>query len=845
MTRKSRRQEKREQKRVEAGLIACASSNPFDRFLGVAALERLGRGDLVIVFAAFPVLLAVYFLPLMTDGKVLGADLGDITSYWYSARAYLGDALRHLRIPLWNPHIMAGTPYLATNQTGVFFPCNWLFAFFSTTFVLNFQTLFHFWLGLATMHLLLRRIGMGLPAACAGAMLFGFSGFAVLHWLAGHIVFLSEWPFTPIAVLAWVEMQRRAADRRTWRAHLASFLALSAAICLQFFSGHPQIVYFTLLIVAGLHLGWAASALFRGSRLVLLTGTGWLAAGLLMAGLLASVQALPTLLHARETVRASGIALTYYEDQSQPISNIITLFSPWAWGGPRGIADQFYAENFWELNAYLGACGCLLLAAGIALPRRNSALQWTCLVLVIAGSWLALGRYGWLYKRVFHIVPGMSLFRNPGRFLYLVTFAGSILAAGGFQRLIFFAECRHRDFKRMLFVLLSAVAAGALLFIVLYREGSVSQLFVQQVLPRTPPPLKGKMDGPIIAQVFAVYHNRTLVAFLVALLGAGGLFALWWDRKRVAAWGFCGLMAIELLAYAWPFRMSFDASNLDQWVAPFRERIAAAGSLFRIGSVDTNMRLDFNDVMNVGVRHVWGYEPTATDRYSRVFMASQSIHVEGMAPTFVYTKQPNPLLNALGMRYVIFGASAGAPPDPSWRVVQRTKNHTMYENPRVMPRAFTVGGYKVTTPSETIAVATSPDFNPAESVLLEEQPPDSQASTAWVPGRIEVQVDEPEHFMAKVVMAAPGWFVLMDQCLPGWIAKVDGRPVRVFRANAVGRAIALDAGEHIVSMDYSAPGYGVGRGLSTVGWLAWSLLLAAIFKLKPRPKEHNSSQVLP
>ncbi len=192
---------------------ARACDDPVSAFFAIAGpLKPACRVDALVLLVLYPLLVAVFFVPLLKGGAVLAPNHGDVANYWLPMREYLGASLQAGRIPLWNPHIMAGTPFLAANQSGAFYPPNWLFAVLPAVFVFNLEIIVSFWFGLSAMYVLARRLGRSLAASTVAGLVFGFSGFAVLHWYAGHFVFVVEWPFTPLAVLAWFVMQSRITD---------------------------------------------------------------------------------------------------------------------------------------------------------------------------------------------------------------------------------------------------------------------------------------------------------------------------------------------------------------------------------------------------------------------------------------------------------------------------------------------------------------------------------------------------------------------------------------------------------------------------------------------------------
>jgi uncharacterized membrane protein YfhO len=70
---------------------------------------------------------------------------------------------------------------------------------------------------------------------------------------------------------------------------------------------------------------------------------------------------------------------------------------------------------------------------------------------------------------------------------------------------------------------------------------------------------------------------------------------------------------------------------------------------------------------------------------------------------------------------------------------------------------------------------------------------------------------------------APSYLVLDDFYHRGWTARVDGQPAHVFIANALFRAVAIDAGSHVVEFRFEPLSHLIGAVVS-----AMSLLLVGI-----------------
>lgn len=806
-----------------------SAADAFRAFLGTDAgrgRDPLNRWDAALVFGLFGLLVAAFFVPSLGSGAVLSAPDGDVAFYMYWARGYLGEALHGLRIPLWNPHMMSGTPFLAAGQSAIFYPPNWLFAVLPTDAVLNWQMILNSWFALAAMHLFARRVGVSRWGAVVSALAFGAGGFAVLHWWQGHLVYGVAWPWIPVAAWAWVSIQDGVCRKglQTRGSTLVGLCVLSAAIAIQLFGGHPLIAYFTLLIIGVFQVGWLVFAARMGVAPVALRGTLHLVAAVVGAAILSAVQILPTALYSAETPRAGAAGMDYFTNQSQPLSDVVTMVAPWFWGGRPGAMDYVGDYSYWEVVAWIGGAASLLAVAGFLVPSATSPLQRTCLAGLVLAWWLAFGEYGGLYKVCFRILPGMSLFRCPGRFLGIVTFFAALLAGLGSDQLVLWAQSRApqlRTVARRGAVALAVVVSVASL---LFAGGTQGGMFRGLLETRLGPQSLAELT-PAAAQ--ALLHLGLRSSAVAATCSAAVALSLW--LCRTPRWLPAGRLAIcllvvgELTMYASPYATSFKPSSME-WPLAISSVVRSDAPLHRFGSA--RAPTDLCQAMKSGGNHVWGYEPSVSFRYASAISMSQaypSLIPAAWLPTSVAT----PLLDALAMRHVIFPPDA-KPADPSWREVARQPGYALYENPAALPRAFSVAATAIVAgPEQARAAVNAKSFRPDLAVILEEPPPAGWADDVHTtpPGQAAFVTDAPERVEIEAAMQRRGWLVLMDQMLPGWSATVDGQPARLYRANAVGRAVCLGAGTHRVVMDYRAPGFAVGAVVSGFGWLCWFALI--------------------
>jgi hypothetical protein len=155
------------------------------------------------VLLAFFVM-ALFYRLLSTD-RVLGS--GDILLYFYPYREFAAAALRAGEIPLWNPYIFSGVPFLANPQAAVLYPLHWPLSWLPVTKQIYWSAAIHTWiLGLGG-YVLLRRWGYGWLAGMVTALTLAGSGF--YGGLLGHINQMNG--------AAWLPWMLVALEIRDWR----------------------------------------------------------------------------------------------------------------------------------------------------------------------------------------------------------------------------------------------------------------------------------------------------------------------------------------------------------------------------------------------------------------------------------------------------------------------------------------------------------------------------------------------------------------------------------------------------------------------------------------------------
>lgn len=86
-------------------------------------------------------------------------------------------------------------------------------------------------------------------------------------------------------------------------------------------------------------------------------------------------------------------------------------------------------------------------------------------------------------------------------------------------------------------------------------------------------------------------------------------------------------------------------------------------------------------------------------------------------------------------------------------------------------------------------------------------------------GSLKVHHPFPEYWLIHTESNDRCWLFLSKTWYPGWRATVDGKPARIVRANGPFSAVAVPAGNHVITFEYITPWFWVGAPLTALTWL--------------------------
>ncbi|MBM4437245.1 MAG: hypothetical protein FJ029_08435, partial [Actinobacteria bacterium] len=338
----------------------------------------------------------------------------DTQTYFFPAWSYTWSALQAERIPLWNPYLFMGAPFLANPQMAVLYPLNWILLPLSPERALGVALVLHVAIAAAGMAALARGVLRSTwPAATAAGAVFALGGFFAGQ--SGHVNQVSAAAWLPWVVLALDQILRGG-----WR----RWAPAPVFVALMLLAGHPQEAYIGLAValpyavLTGIHVhaGRGAWRWFRGA---LTGGLVWTAA-LLGGVLLAAAQLLPAIELAGLSIRSGGLSLGEAAAFALPASEALG-----------GLLPPFRElPSSTEYLAHIGLVGAALAALGVA-TRGRSPVMWFLLAVALLSVVVSFGPDAKLFTAAYRLMPGFGAFRVPARWLLVLVFAGALLAAYG------------------------------------------------------------------------------------------------------------------------------------------------------------------------------------------------------------------------------------------------------------------------------------------------------------------------------------------------------------------------------------------------------------------------------
>lgn len=695
----------------------------------------------------------------------------------------------HHAIPLWNPFIFGGIPYVAGMHGDIFYPTAWLRYFLPLDLATNLTFAGHIVLAGITMYALLRRLGTSWTAAVVAGLGYELTGIVSSMVSPGHDgkLFVSS-----LAPLVFLGLLRGIRDGKT-TGYAGAALAIGLA-----FHGHPQSSTY-LLVAASI---WTLFLVFghpggpRGPERW--KALGWSGGAVALGIGIYAIQLLPALAYVPFSPRADGGPSTgweYMTGYAFPPAELFTTFLPQL----NGIKDAYAGANiFKDHSEHLGAVVILLAICGLG-GQRGRRERLALGVVAVLFLLVAFGAHTPFYRLWYEFVPMMQKVRAPGMAFFLVALPVCVLAGFGVDRI------RRGE------VSVRRIGIGAGIFAVVGVLAAIGGLDgIARAI--TAPPM-AERGLPRLAEVQAGGLR------LLLMVVAGGAVFLAIRNARLKGMAAAAALFLVVAADLWSVDRHFfefygtaesrfgpDEITATVRKAPLPYRVwdpkgqygqleAYRGSWLMGHEIPQLLGYHGNELNyfdeTLGGKNAWKHQVNLgllqlfAIRYTVV---SDTVHVPGFhrvlgpvrttpgGPAYLYEADSAP-------PYVRLMAAAVKAPDGQVAEV-------------VADSRFPVLAVAVYADSEKVT--------PAD--VGSSLPPPATATArvaAWEPGKISVAIDGRDE--------RPLYLVVAENWYKDWRATVDGASVPVLRAQHTLLSVVIPPGAKQVAFEFRSPEYARGR----------------------------------
>jgi hypothetical protein len=542
---------------------------------------------------------------------------------------------------------------------------------------------------------------------------------------------------------------------------------------------------------------------------------------------------LPVLGGLKTAARGQSRGYEYAVSWAMPPGELVDLFVPTF----SGLLDNYWGTNpFKQHTEYFGLLTIVLAVFAAGIFWKRSMVKFF-LGSAAAAILTALGGATPFFRILYILIPGFKLTRAPALIFFLASFSIVVLAAIGFEYAV---VKREMDRKKFLSGALAALGIFILMIIVGAAAGpglagAKTKLF--------------EMNG-------GAFTQGILLGFLLIMLTIGTVF-LSLRRKLNTSYTtliIIGLSLVSLIPLMSKFlprgpkpEIYYAADDIVRFLKNDR-------STFRVFPLYYSHAGDcyllYHDLQSAG-----GYIPNPIQRYQDYIGAGVSVmfNPQGLI-------QYPRLVDLLNLKYVLCpnlpdDKDIGRYEPDVQRVILRLKDYlsryrpvfrdtenSVFINDSVLPRAYIVADYRITEGNKVLDILKSPGFDPRTEVVLEDDPGLPHAPAKLPMTEANIVSYEANRVVCQTDGPVSGFLVLADNWHPDWRAFVDGKPVKLYRANYLFRSVYVPVGRHEVVFAFVSQSFNTGKIITILSLIAALALIVLPAVIKKRvPVENKPS----
>lgn len=713
--------------------------------------------------------------------------------------------------PQWFPNLFSGMPsyggYIYTDGD-------------PTKFIRN-KLLFNpglkIWFYLSTcgigMFIFLKLVGLTNYAALFGGLISSLTPYSFGLINAGHL--------NKIFAMAYIPWVIAAAINLIDKINIKSVLLLSLATGLQLWANHPQIAYYTWMLI-GFYFVWdIGTSIIQKNFIFKKTLKNF--SGILFSIFLALLMVSDPYVQIFEFQQESDRGLTSVLENNNSNSideekweyttrwsfhpgELISFVFPYYYGlqNIEDITKGAYwgYMPFTQSTHYLGLVVLIFSFIGLLLkkPDKNEKVFWVITVLTLFtgfGSFFPI-----LYKPFFNILPFFSKFRVPSMIYVLLAVTIPFLGAKGLDT--FMGNRKNNEAIKIINKLFIILIASIIIIFVL--EGSFmnySTIGDSRYNPSAITFLKDARSslfqkGLLLALAITVSLFSLLISFLKHKI-----------KKKIFIFILILISLIDLAVINSEFLNLKSPKNFNLLFKsnPRIDHMVKDKDHFRIFPAD---KIGSNYYSYWNLESIAGYRPIKLRNYQDLMDAG------GLN---------NPkILNMLNVKYVVTRKKI-----KNSNFFKMPQFEGLYENRNVLPKSWFVNEIlAVKTQRESLKRTISPSFDPESQAILVNY--EGEFLTKKSSGSSSI-IERSENKIVLNANSKEGGILVLSEIYysQGWKAYVNGLHVPIYQTNHILRSIEVPAGNSEVVFEYDVRRWRTARIISRSTFVTFLLLLGFLF----------------
>lgn len=685
-----------------------------------------------------------------------------------------------------------GMPFMAGMKAMTFYPLNILFIF-GELWQWHASIFLQIFLSMVFVYALCRDFKLGTLPSCVAAI-----SFSLCSLMVGFLEFVSD-SHAILWIPLFILFSKRFMDKRSgW-----NLFFLGASISFSIFAGHLQYTGYGLVLLGAFSVYWGYLQKVKIRTFIFLfTSIG-------LGILVSSVQLIPAMELFSHSFRGLGNSYEVFTKDLPTINQFFRLFSPDFFGHP---TERNLTSGYIETSGYFGVIS-FFFALYAVIFSKNKIVRFFAVFFL--GAMLFSLR--WPAEIIYLLKVPLLTSGSGGRIFVLALFSGSILAGFGLE------EFLRGQAKRNVLSLFAFAATFAFGIVLNYKRSLFFHDIQFQIL------------------VFGIFAAATLIFQLFANRSSHV------DKRKAKSKNrYAHVFVLFLIALIY-----FDLFRLGYRYLTFSNHRFLYPNTLAMDFVREHAKNNLGRSFGItepeietylGIYSIETYNPLYIKRNAELLQALQKLPVDKLPVNkYLLTERTKNLKLALDFTGV---SNAGVPKDaspayfylntgdfkPSFDKVLSDERLDVYKNKDALHRFGLYYKYRTANSNEQLKIINERNFDPRNEILLEEELPIKLAAGTGSAKLLSSDVNS-QKFSIKT--DKPALFYISDTYFPGWNAKVNNKPTKIYRANYNFRAVLVPAGSSTIDFSYLPTHFPLAVAISIVSFV----LLAGVSIFSNRSKQ--------